>query len=39
VANFDGSTLFGGDERGYTDYPSGSQTDRTDEALSATNLA
>ena len=33
LAEFDGSTLFGGDERGYSDYPA--LTHRTDEAVSA----
>jgi N-ethylmaleimide reductase len=38
LASFDGSTLFGGDDRGYTDYPSLSQTADADEALSVDSL-
>jgi N-ethylmaleimide reductase len=33
LAAFDGSTLFGGDERGYSDYASWSDTTRVDAAL------
>jgi N-ethylmaleimide reductase len=38
LASFDGSTLFGGGERGYTDYPSGSKTAPDDETLSVASL-
>lgn len=38
LASFDGSTLFGGNDRGYTDYPSLSQTADADEALSVDSL-
>ncbi|MFM0250757.1 alkene reductase [Paraburkholderia sediminicola] len=38
LASFDGSTLFGGDDRGYTDYPSLSQTADAEEALSVDSL-
>jgi N-ethylmaleimide reductase len=38
LASFDGSTLFGGDARGYTDYPSLSQTADSDETLGVASL-
>jgi N-ethylmaleimide reductase len=37
--SFDGNTLFGGDERGYTDYSSLSQTVDSDAPLSVASLA
>jgi len=39
LASLDGSTLFGGDERGYIDYPSWSQTADADAPLSVASQA
>jgi N-ethylmaleimide reductase len=38
LATFDGSTLFGGDERGYTDYSAAQETEVSEQAQDAVSL-